>query len=261
MDRIGLMNRRTFLAGTGLLTLSGVSPSLMRGQQSNVSAGKVRLTIVTDGPARVEVRGPRGEMYHPEGALMDQTANQFTEKEAEYYLGHSTSTGTATLEAPAGRYTVIVEKGLEFQRVESVVDLMSDQIVQLAPQRWANMVAKGWWSGDFHLHRPPDDAKRLLMAEDLNFGVFFTMWNKKNLWENKKLPLDPAVRVDATHIYSVNNAEDERGGGVWLMHNVLRPLALAGRSIGIRPASASLIRRRPKAPGLTPKSPFGGNSQ
>ena len=40
------------------------------------------------------------------------------------------------------------------------------------------MASKGWWSGDFHLHRPPEDAKTLLMAEDLNLGVFFTMWNK-----------------------------------------------------------------------------------
>ena len=135
--------------------------------------------------------------------------------------------GSAALELAAGRYTVIVEKGLEFERLETTVDLNGARTLRLEPKRWIHMAAKNWWSADFHLHRPLEDAPLLLRAEDLNLGVFFTMWNKRNLWEGKALPADPVVRADARHVASVMNAEDERGGGAWMMHNLKQPLALA----------------------------------
>jgi hypothetical protein len=65
------------------------------------------------------------------------------------------------------------------------------------------------------------------MAEDLNLGVFLTMWNKTNLWEGREVPEDPTVRADSTHLGTLMNAEDERGGGAWMMHNLKRPLALS----------------------------------
>ena len=101
-----------------------------------------------------------------------------------------------SLELPVGHYTLIVDNGLEFRRIESAVDLMKDQTVRLLPERWTHMASKGWWSGDFHVHRPPEDAELLLMANDLNFAVFFTMWNDYNFWEGKELPADPSVRAD-----------------------------------------------------------------
>ena len=89
------------------------------------------------------------------------------------------------------------------------------------------MATQGWWSGDLHLHRPPDDAKTLLAAEDLNLGVFFTMWNTQSLWQGKEIPADPVVRLDATHVATLMNAEDERGGGAWMMHNLKKPLDMS----------------------------------
>jgi hypothetical protein len=83
------MDRRSFLAGTGLLTLSAIGPALSHGGQFALPERKVRLTIVTDGPARVEVRVSRGEMYHPEGAVMDHTAVNAAKKEASTGIGSS----------------------------------------------------------------------------------------------------------------------------------------------------------------------------
>ena len=73
------------------------------------------------------------------------------------------------------------------------LDLRADETVQLVPARAFDMGAKGWWSADFHLHRPVDQARTLLAAEDLNLGVFFTMWNKRNQWEGKPLPASPSA--------------------------------------------------------------------
>lgn len=226
MGRTNRIDRRSFVKETALGTLGGLAPRLSRGRQVEVTEPKVRLTIETDGPARLEVRGSGENMYQPAAALMDRTARVGSAND-RYYPGHFTTMGTAALDLPVGRYTLIAEKGLEFERLESIVDLKSHQTVWLAPKRWAHMASKGWWSGDLHLHRPIEDAKPLLMAEDLNFGVFFTMWNKTNLWEGKELPQNPTVRADSTHIATVMNAEDERGGGAWMMHNLKKPLALS----------------------------------
>lgn len=181
-----------------------------------------RLTIDTDGPARVEVRGVGDRMFQPDGALMDRTVGKW-EAIPPYYQGHFVSTGQAMLEVPPGRYLLIVEKGLEFERLEIALDLAADRLVRAVPERWADQAADGWLSADFHVHRPVADAATLLRAEDLNLGVFFTQWNDHNEW-----PSDGSheVRADATHIATATNSEDERGGGAWMLHNLAAPLPL-----------------------------------
>jgi len=57
--------------------------------------------------------------------------------------------------------------------------------IQLHP--WIRMRDRGWYSGDMHVHRAPEDMPALTLAEDLNISVDFTMWNKQDLWEDKAL--------------------------------------------------------------------------
>jgi len=224
MNQTEHINRRKFMKKAGLAVLPGITPLLAKGGQITTSERKVRLVIETDGPARLEVRGSGTDMYQPEGAVMQR----FMSKDPGPYAGHFTSTGTAVLELLPGRYTVIAEKGLEFTSVQSTVDLRADQTLHLAPQRWVHMAPKGWWSGDFHIHRPPEVAKLLITAEDINLGVFFTVWNKQSYWKDKSLPVDPTVRADSEHIATLMNEEDERGGGAWMMHNLKRPIDMSG---------------------------------
>ena len=218
------IDRRSFIQA-GLAAVPAAS-MLLKARGPDSPQRVHRLTITTTGPARLEVRGANYETYQPEKALMDRTAVRQLASKDDYYLGHFTSTGTAALDLPAGRYTVVVEKGLEFERLESVVELESEQTLRLTPKRWVDMASQGWWSGDMHVHRPPADAKTLLAAEDLNLAVFFTMWNAQNYWEGKEIPPDPVERADATHVATLMNAEDERGGGAWMMHNLKKPLAM-----------------------------------
>jgi hypothetical protein len=132
------------------------------------------------------------------------------------------------MEVPAGEYTVVVERGTEFERFEDKISVSDEKPaelkVQVAP--WIRMNTLGWWSGDFHIHRPREDAPSLALAEDLNLSVVFTMWNKRDLWEEQKWPAKQDVEVDPQHIVTVLNAEDERGGGAWMFHGLREKLKL-----------------------------------
>lgn len=185
----------------------------------------MQLTIDTGGPARVEVRDSAGGLYQPDGALMDRDVGDWSGI-PPYYQGHFTCPGRASLTLAPGRYLLVVEKGLEFERLEVPLDLAGDSTVVAVPERWAHAAAEQLWSADFHIHRPIDDAGALLLAEDLNLGVFITTWNDRTRWEREDPPADPVVRADATHVATVLNAEDERGGGAWMLHNLRRPLTL-----------------------------------
>jgi hypothetical protein len=52
------------------------------------------------------------------------------------------------------------------------------------------------------------------------------MWNRQNLWAGKPLPADPVQQISPHHWMSVANAEDERGGGAWMLHHLAAPLGL-----------------------------------
>jgi hypothetical protein len=89
------------------------------------------------------------------------------------------------------------------------------------------MNERGWWSADFHVHRPSEDAAKLILAEDLNLGVVFTMWNKQDLWQDKEFPTQQEIIAEPNQLITVLNAEEERGGGAWMFHGLRRKLDLA----------------------------------
>ena len=85
---------------------------------------------------------------------------------------------------PAGRYHLVVGRGPEFrihtQDVE--VDANGRTRVEMALQRWIDMPAQGWYSGDAHIHIERDrDANplihALLSAEDIHVANLLQMGN------------------------------------------------------------------------------------
>ena len=196
-------------------------------------AAELHISVVgpDGGPAwaRLEIRGEDGQMYQPVSTgLRDRTA-RVRPRGGAWYLGSFVTEGDAIVEVPTGTYTVVAERGPEFSRMEERVPVSEEKpaevLVRLKP--WIRMNELGWWSADFHIHRPPDDVQQLLLAEDLNLGVVFTMWNKRDLWEGKDFPTRHDVEVDPRHWITVLNAEDERGGGAWMLHGLRRKLDLA----------------------------------
>ncbi len=104
-------------------------------------------------PARLSVTGADGRGWAPDGAWR-HADDGFDRVDRKYEFTYFHAGGNATLTLPAGEYTVEVTKGLEYARVVRKVTIVAGQTrtepVRLA--RLANYPARGWWSGDLHVH-------------------------------------------------------------------------------------------------------------
>jgi hypothetical protein len=176
--------------------------------------------------ARLEVHGPDGKMYQASGALLSRPPGR--SDTGSPYLRSFVVEGNASVTAPPGHYRIVAEHGLEYERITREVDLAdrTPTVIEIKLRPWIRMRNRGWWSGDMHIHRSMEDTPLLLEAEDLHLGVVFTMWNRQNLWGDRALPTDSIRKTAPERWMTVNNAEDERGGGAWMLHGLSNPLGL-----------------------------------
>lgn len=200
----------------------------------SASASNLRIDVVDQAGqpiwARLEVRGKGGKMYQPVGAIRDRTAGGRPEV-LPFYLSSFVIQGECQLQVPNGHYRIIGAHGPEYERVEKSITVSGDgeTAVTLPLRPWIRMWKLGWWSGDLHVHRSPDDVRDLVLAEDLNFCPDITAWAHRR--GSRSFPsrfwgagATPVIRVDAHHFVTLNNAEDERGGGAWIFLMLHRPI-------------------------------------
>jgi len=143
--------------------------------------GKLQVSLqdAADRPltARVSVTGPDGRGWAPDDAWR-HADDGFDRSERKFEITYFHAVGNATLTLPAGEYTVEVTKGLEFQRVVRKVKVAAARSTTLPVRvlRLMNLPARGWWSGDLHVHMNyggayRNDPRRLRAqaeAEDLH---------------------------------------------------------------------------------------------
>ncbi len=108
-----------------------------------VPTGMLRIQLA-EGVARVSIQQVGGRSYAPPGALYRTaggTEHFYAEEKAE-------------LQVPAGTYVLRAFRGPEYReaRQEVAVAAGAEVDVRLAPERWANPPARGWWGGESHIH-------------------------------------------------------------------------------------------------------------
>src|SRR6187455_2082535 len=98
-----------------------------------------------------------------------------------FFYDHFPFPGRGRLELPPGRYHYELERGPEYTRAagtfESPRDAEHPFNVEL--ERVADLAERGWYAGDLHVHRRPEDGELLMRAEDLHVGGFVTWWNDR----------------------------------------------------------------------------------
>ncbi len=93
--------------------------------------------------------------------------------------------GNYLARAPEGSYDLLVYKGPEYRIVHQKIKIKAGEVsrINIKLKRWINMPAKGWYSGDDHIHiaRPdPSRNKRILAyteAEDIHVANLLQVTN------------------------------------------------------------------------------------
>lgn len=171
--------------------------------------------------SRVYLISAGGEPYflettHEDGSAVHYRKQNWINKQSTEY--HTTvSAHPCKTTVPAGRYTLIVERGKTYLPFRTQIDVTDAPInVPVALKQWADPAALGWYSGDTHIHRTIDELRNVVLAEDLNVVFPLTNWvtlsdtppsaGDKNL--RTGLP-DALIHVDDRHLIWPRNTEYE----------------------------------------------------
>lgn len=187
-----------------------------------VESGEIEFRVVDkDGgkpcPCRIHIKDSAGKPQKP--------------PKLPSWNDHFVCPGEATLELPLGKYTYQIDRGPEYRLIAGDVELSEKDeraTVSAALERIANLADEGWWSGEMHVHRPPEEIELLMQAEDLHLAPVITWWNNRNLWEKQPLPQKALVQFDNNRFYHLMGGEDEREGGALLFFHLDKPLTITG---------------------------------
>ncbi len=141
--------------------------------------------VITDqnGPvaARLYIEGPPGTFHFARSANPAGTAVKYDVKRSETCREQHVTLSAHPFEVdlPPGEYTLTAERGHEYfaARQKVIVPEAGDiPGVSLVLNRWIDMAARGWYSGDTHLHRKLEDVPNIVAAEDLHVALPLTYW-------------------------------------------------------------------------------------
>jgi len=162
------------------------------------------------------------------------------------------------IELAPGRYTFTAERGREYLPETKEVTVGDQPVaVMMFLRRWIDMAARGWFSGDTHVHRDPDDLPNVMAAEDVNIAFPMVYWTtdadippsrgNKNITGD--FPSGP-VEIDATHVYYARNTEYEIFTTAKRPHTLGALLAVNHRTVFDLPAlPVSRVAERAHAEG------------
>jgi len=162
-----------------------------------------------------------GELVPSRIHLWDATGTPLKHPTLPHWHDHVTCEGEATFEVAPGVYRYKVARGPEFESREGTLVIApgANRIEAVTLGRIVDMAARGWWSGETHIHRPAEDVPLLIRAEDLHIAPVITWWNKKNPWLSEPLPKNPLQTLPDNRFIYMLGGEDERAGGAFMYFN------------------------------------------
>lgn len=163
-------------------------------------------------PCRIAFQTPEGVAYAPHG----HHANVFSglpdwngDVGGDVRLGQLTYAyidGTCEGWLPRGPVIVDVARGFEWRPLRERVEITPGQTeLRLSLQRWSDLAAEGWYSGDTHVHfLSPQGALREAAGEDLNVvNLLQTQWG--HLFTNTEdFTGAPISSADGSHVVWVS---------------------------------------------------------
>ena len=189
--------------------------STLRGQVVDADTGKPL-------PCRLSIQGGDGAYYVARSAAREGSAVPYFKQVASHKASveHHVTLSAHPFEAelPAGTYTVTVHHGKEYHPESRTIEVEAagaSAVFKL--RRWIDMASRGWYSGETHVHRMPDQLPNVMLAEDLNVALPLTSWvteshvspTSANKAGASVLNDARVVEVDPTHVFYPRNTEYE----------------------------------------------------
>ena len=169
-----------------------------------------------------------------------------------FWKDHFAFQHSVVLKLRPGQYTFEMERGPEYKmRTGSfMIRRGATDNTEVTMERFADMKKEGWWSGDLHIHRDPQDMPLLMMAHDLHVAPVITWRNDQNAWSDRPVPAEPLVQFDGNRFCHLLAGADEREGGALLYFNLERPLTLPSHSAREYPPMSRFLEQATQQPGV-----------
>jgi hypothetical protein len=136
-------------------------------------------------PAHVLIKSDNGQCYYPPKAVLLNIGPEI------WFM----SSGNSSIKVPPGKVLLRVERGKEYIRIKQQLDNARKESInkKVVLKKWIDLKQRGYFSGENHLHRSPDDVAALCAAEDLDFGTVLQWWNKPRfeIQGNEGFPVYP----------------------------------------------------------------------
>jgi hypothetical protein len=193
-----------------------------------------------DGVMKLRIVDEHGHAAHARGRLLDATGRSLPvlgAGAASVVAAHPNFPELGVVLEPEARLNIppsakvlLVDRGPEYRRVSIPLDAAIDESVErpIKLDRWIDMAAKGWWSGDLHVHRSVGDIRALMQSADLHFAPTISCFNDAP--SSASWAVNLTAPAGLNRIYSIDNCEDERKWGAALFIGVKRPMRLYDRA-------------------------------
>jgi hypothetical protein len=139
---------------------------------ATVTEGNARTT------ARVRVTDSSGRYWppdeHKDGLILKMHGPEHDQIAQRWFYAD----GSFRMRVPAGRIRVAIRRGLEHSGIDEDIEIEPGRSIQkeLKLTRWADMRARGWYSGDVHIHYlDPTTALFESKAEDIHVASVLVM--------------------------------------------------------------------------------------
>jgi len=203
------------------------------------AAAKVRVEVADDATGRPVPA--RAYLWRGRTPVLPEGFPSYSRGDELHFL----VPGDFEMDLAAGKYTLRLERGLEYVPAEVELEVPREAPVPVRLRRWVDMSADGWYAADMHVHRDPADVPLILGAEDLDFVPTIAT----HVWSNDvnrpwTPPTEFPVRVDPGRLFTGNAQEIERiQGGPGAVILLARELPLPFDGYEYYPPSVAYTRK------------------
>ncbi len=168
-------NARLFAGiAIALSAISLASAARFTGRVVDADSGKTLA-------ARIYLQAEDGKWLFVQSSSSEGSARPYKEQWVPHpgsvELHTTVSAHPFQIDLKPGRYELLIERGKEHLPRQETIEIADQPVARVFRlRRWSNLAARGWYSGETHVHRRIQELPNVMLAEDLNVAFPVTFW-------------------------------------------------------------------------------------